>query len=351
MSQSKSVNGGGELCGAFPSGATKGGLVFAAARRNRPWFAAGLLAMVLTIAAGCRSPLSAAKPAHDFDAAPRLAIMSAFEPELEKLRQQTEITAVRVINGRSYYLGRLAGHEVVLVLSGISMVNASMTAETLLDHFRIREVIFSGIAGGVNPNLNIGDVVVPAQWGQYQEQLFARQTAGSWDTDGWGTNFSNYGMMFPQDVQVTRRGGPPDQLEKRFWFPVDAASLEAVQRITNTVVLASRLGPGDGLAATPRVVLGGRGVSGPTFVDNTAYRQWVWTTFQADALDMETAAVATVAYVNRVPFIAFRSLSDLAGGGPGKNEMTIFFKLAAANSAAVVVGYLKALDEKKLGLR
>jgi adenosylhomocysteine nucleosidase len=95
------------------------------------------------------------------------------------------------------------------------------------------------------------------------------------------------------------------------------------------------------------VVVGGRGVSGPTFVDNAPYRQWVWQTFHADALDMETAAVAAVAYVNRVPFIAFRSLSDLAGGG-AKNEVAAFFGLAAANSAAVVLGYLRALDENQL---
>lgn len=58
---------------------------------------------------------------------------------------------------------------------------------------------------------------------------------------------------------------------------------------------------------------------------------------------MESAAVAHVAYINRTPFIAFRSLSDLAGGGKGENEMGTFFQLAADNSAAVVVAFLKAL--------
>jgi adenosylhomocysteine nucleosidase len=91
------------------------------------------------------------------------------------------------------------------------------------------------------------------------------------------------------------------------------------------------------------VVVGGNGVSGPTFVDNAAYREWAWSTFMADALDMETAAVAVVAYENRVPYVAFRSLSDLAGGGPGQNEVRTFGQLAAENSALVVVEYLKAL--------
>jgi adenosylhomocysteine nucleosidase len=72
----------------------------------------------------------------------------------------------------------------------------------------------------------------------------------------------------------------------------------------------------------------------------------VWQTFQADALDMETAAVAHVAYVNKVPFIAFRSLSDLAGGGPGQNEIDIFFQLAARNSAQALAAFLEAWSGK-----
>jgi adenosylhomocysteine nucleosidase len=89
--------------------------------------------------------------------------------------------------------------------------------------------------------------------------------------------------------------------------------------------------------------VGGNGVSGPTFVDNAEYRTYVWNTFHANALDTETAAVALVAYVHRVPFIAFRSLSDLAGGGSGKNESRIFGKLAAENSATVVLSFLSKL--------
>jgi adenosylhomocysteine nucleosidase len=58
---------------------------------------------------------------------------------------------------------------------------------------------------------------------------------------------------------------------------------------------------------------------------------------------MESAAVAHVAYANGVPFIAFRSLSDLAGGGPGENEMGTFFQLASDNSAAFVREFLKQL--------
>jgi adenosylhomocysteine nucleosidase len=65
--------------------------------------------------------------------------------------------------------------------------------------------------------------------------------------------------------------------------------------------------------------------------------------FTARVVDMESAAVAHVAQVNGTPFIAFRSLSDLAGGGEGENEIGTFFRLASDNSAALVKAFVKAL--------
>ncbi|HEX9047922.1 MAG TPA: 5'-methylthioadenosine/S-adenosylhomocysteine nucleosidase [Verrucomicrobiae bacterium] len=303
--------------------------------------------MAFFLSQGCATHPAASAEAHDSKA--RLAIISAFEPELATLRQKAEIERVEIFNGRSYYLGRLEGHEVVLLLSGYSMVNAAMTTQTLLDQFNVRQIIFSGIAGGVNPHLQVGDVVVPAQWGQYQEQTFARETKQGWDPGRFPGSFTNFGMMFPREVTVSRRDGKPDEAEKRFWFPVDANALAVARQVSGRVKLNRRASSGDSLEFEPHVVVGGNGVSGPTFVDNAAYRQFAWETFQADALDMETAAVATVAYVNGVPFIGFRSLSDLAGGGRGKNEAAIFFRLAAENSAKVVLAYLDAFNENEGG--
>jgi adenosylhomocysteine nucleosidase len=97
------------------------------------------------------------------------------------------------------------------------------------------------------------------------------------------------------------------------------------------------------LLKDPRVVVGGNGVSGMAFVDNAKLREWAYATFQARVLDMETAAVGHVAYANGVPFIAFRSLSDLAGGDPGQNQARAFYPLASENSATVVLAFLKAL--------
>ena len=87
-------------------------------------------------------------------------------------------------------------------------------------------------------------------------------------------------------------------------------------------------------------------MSGSAFVDNAAFREHTFETFGARVLDMESAAVAHVAYANGVPFLAVRSLSDLAGGGPGENEIGVFFGLAADNAAAVVRALLRALPDQ-----
>jgi adenosylhomocysteine nucleosidase len=280
------------------------------------------------------------------DQTPQIAVISAFEPELERLRKETQVSSTCVLNGRRHYMGRLAGHDVVLLLTGYSMVNASLTTQALLDHFVVREIVFSGIAGGVNPNLHVGDVTVPAAWGQYQEQRFARRIPGGWDTGDHLREFSHYGMMFPDRVRVVHRSGEPDRFERRFWFLANEQALATVRGIASQVSLSRCTAGNVCLKTTPRLVIGGKGVSGPTFVDNAEYRRWVWRTFHADALDMETAAVATAAYMNEVPFIAFRSLSDLAGGGGKKNEESVFFQVAADNSAAVVLAYLRAIPSK-----
>jgi adenosylhomocysteine nucleosidase len=306
----------------------------------RAW-SAGVCAVFLSACATARHGSGAL-----LDRTPRIAVMSAFEVELTRLRSAATISHTQVINGRTHYIGTLAGQPVVLMLSGFSMVNAAMTTQALLDRFAIRQIVFSGVAGGVNPGLNVGDVAVPAQWGNYQEQIFARETPTGWQVAGDGEKFPNFGMMFPRGSSIALLDQPRDSLDRRFWFAADSTSVALARAVAQRVTLTRCLSATDCLAHTPKIVVGGNGVSGPTFVDNAAYREYAWKTFRADALDMETAAVAVVAYQNRVPYIAFRSLSDLAGGGPGANEARNFYKLAADNSAAVVMEFLKAMPTR-----
>jgi adenosylhomocysteine nucleosidase len=271
------------------------------------------------------------------DATPRIALISAYEPEWKALKANVGEARSHHTNGVEFITGTLSGRQVVLFLSGISMVNAAMTTQLALDRFDVTAIVVSGIAGGVDPELHIGDVVVAQRWGQYLEAAFAREVDGKFQPPAWiRTLYPNYGMIFPTEVWVrSAKGG----VEKRFWFEADAGMLAAAGKI-GAVDLKRCTADQTCLTHTPRFVVGGNGVSGQAFVDNAAFRRYVFDTFKAHVLDMESAAVAMVAYANGVPFIAFRSLSDLAGGDQGANEIRTFFQLASDNSAAVVQRFL-----------
>ena len=98
-----------------------------------------------------------------------------------------------------------------------------------------------------------------------------------------------------------------------------------------------------------RVSCGGTGVSGTVFCDNAEYRKWVFATFQADCLDMESAGIAQVCWQNKVPCLIVRGLSDLAGGQAGKNQMVEFLQAAADHSALVLVKILQAYTPATVG--
>jgi adenosylhomocysteine nucleosidase len=276
------------------------------------------------------------------DPKPRIAVASAFEPEWTVLKAHLTEPIEHKINGRSFITGKLAGKDVVLFLSGISMVNAAMNTQLALDRFSITAVLFSGIAGGVDPALHIGDVVIADQWGQYLEAVFARETSEGFAIPPWMEkgDFAGYGMVIPHSIEVIGKDGAA---ERRFWFPSDPKLLDAARKVAAKADLAVCVEASKCLTRKPRIIIGGNGVSGQAFVDNAKFRDYVLATFQAKVLDMESAAVAHVTFSNGVPFLAVRSLSDLAGGGDGANEMMTFLGLASKNSAAVVTAILKEM--------
>ena len=296
-----------------------------------------LLAATLALPFAARA--EAAGPA---DAKSRVAIISAFSPELTILLGKTQVERKVSINGIEFTLGKLAGKDVVLFLSGESMVNAASNTQLLLDRFNVKAIVFSGIAGGVNPAFHIGDVVVAKQWGQYLQADFARQVGNHYRLpNGDKKVFKNFEFIFPQPVTVVTADHPKG--ETRFWFQVDPGMLAAARTIKHAVQGELQRCTADNqcLDQAPRFEVGGNGVSGMAFVDNKAFREYTYATFKANVLDEESAAVATVATVNATPFLIFRSLSDLAGGGPGQNEEGTFFQLAANNSAAAVTTFLE----------
>ena len=295
-----------------------------------------LFALLITLTAW-RPALAAPE-----DTVPRIAVLSAFEPEWKALRAITSHMEERSYKGVNFVTGEIERKPVVLVPTGISMVNAAMTTQMALDRYTVTRIAVSGVAGGVDPSLNIGDIAVPARWSEYLEMVLARETPEGFKLPpGVTTDIPNYGMIFPRGVRVFREGRT--DAPRQVWFDVDPAMLAVARDADSKAALERCSSDNVCLLKEPQVRFGGNGVSGSAFVDNAAFRTYVFDTFKAQVLDMESAAIAHVATTNGVPFIVFRALSDLAGGGPGENEIRIFEHLAANNSVTVMRAFLRAL--------
>jgi adenosylhomocysteine nucleosidase len=309
-----------------------------------------LILPLLAALASTPTAVSAASPpvarAATVAGPPVTAIISAFAPEMELLEGQLSERRESRIGGVRFVQGKLDGKPVLLFLSGMSMVNAAMTTQLALDHFAVRRIVFSGIAGGLDPALDVGDVVVPDAWANYLESVFARaDRRGGYalpsDMEGRAP-LENWQMIFPRAALVqTAEGGA---IEAKLWFEVDPALLAAARDAAAKVRL-ERCVETLCLAAQPRILVGGKGVSASVFMDNAEYRAYLHRVFGAQATDMESAAVAHVAHVQGTPFIAFRSLSDLAGADPDHNQAGTFFRLASANAATVVRAFMAELKD------
>src|SRR5262245_1954152 len=100
------------------------------------------------------------KPPRPEPAAPVTAFLGAMSVEVELLERQLADKEERTVQGGGFRTGKLKGRAVVLAHSGMGKANAAMASALLLDQYRPTHVLFTGIAGGLNPDLHPGDVVI-----------------------------------------------------------------------------------------------------------------------------------------------------------------------------------------------
>ena len=259
------------------------------------------------------------------------SIVSVMVPDRAKLKSQR-------INGIEFRTAEVGGRQYVFFLTGMSLVNAAMNTQLALDHFNVRAVFFTGIAGGIDPAYGPGDVVVPARWHYHSEAAYFNETSpGQYNLAGFfKQKYKNFGMIFPDEVTVMREG-MKDWTQVPF-FPADERLIAAARKATDTM---PPMKTGDHVS---KVTYGGDGVSGTVFCDNAEYRKWIFDVWKAECLDMESAAIAQVCWENKMPCLIVRGLSDLAGGQTGPNQEEIYLRAAADHSAAVLEKILQNLD-------
>ncbi|KAK9274178.1 hypothetical protein L1049_018992 [Liquidambar formosana] len=268
--------------------------------------------------------------------------------------------------GRRFRFGTIAEKEVILVMTGLGMINAGITTQLLLSLFNIEGVVHYGTAGNLNPSLRIGDVTIPQYWshtglwnwqryGQGPDDELALEEDGDYTREIGYLKFANYtanvtncinydnllNNAWYQPEEIFPIDGTPEEREHIFWVPVDTRYFEISKRLEG-LELERCLNETTCLSKTPKVATVLRGTSASIFVANIAYRSFIYGKFNVTALDMESASVALICHQQRVPFIAFRALSG--GVSAESSDAAKFISLAAKNSVTVVVEFIKQLS-------
>jgi adenosylhomocysteine nucleosidase len=244
------------------------------------------------------------------------AILGAFPPELVLLQAQLQHKKDTVIQHIHFTEGILNGRQVVLSQTGIGKVNAAITTTLILENFQPREVVFTGIAGGINPALSPGDIVIGTQ-----------------------TAYHDYGTITPDSIKRRATRNPFTMQENPEFFICDGDLVKAALaagRMVSLQKIDSKSGP-----RTPQVIAGII-VTGDVFVSSLATTQNLRSKLNADATEMEGAAVAQACWQQKTPFIVIRSLSDDAGNNASL-DVRSFYEIAARNSASLVMELMKTI--------
>ena len=230
----------------------------------------------------------------------KIGIICAMDSEAALLYEAMGQTSDRVIAGMKFRSGKIGNTDVTVVRCGIGKVNAAVSVQILADCFEITHLINSGIAGSLDPEINIGDLVV--------------------STDAVVHDFS-----------VGELGYPPGQIPGFDFlaFPAD----ETLRRVIADTIRT----------AVPNIQLfEGRIASGDQFIASAEKKNWIRETFHAECTEMEGAAVAQAAYLNGIPFVICRYISDKANGDAAVNYAA-FEEEAAMHSARLILAVLERL--------
>lgn len=272
----------------------------------------------------------------DDDCAPppqqTIAVFSAFPAELAPLVEAATIEETVTIDDHIFRRGVLAGVPVVVAMTGVGLVNAENTTRTLLDHFEVTGIVFSGVAGSTR---NIGDVTVPVEW-----------------RDTEGRTFPAHPPWLALAEEVAASGV---ELE-RCAVPVSKPDRGEVCMPQQPIIAVGGFGSSsDPFNGMPfNCTMGGNDVFGCDIVTSSGaatagFAAKAKTVLEEEpvAVDMETAAVARVAAEKGLPFIAFRAVSDGANDPLGLmgffEQFFAYYRLAADNAAIATIAFLERL--------
>ena len=221
----------------------------------------------------------------------KLGIIGAMVEEITPLLEAVGEYKESKIANNTFYEASFCGHNLVIVYSKIGKVNSTLTATMLIEKFGVEKVIFSGVAGGINDSLKIGDLIIASKLVQH-------------------------------DVDITAFGHPFGYIPESGDFIESDKSLNAIAHSVADELKQKLL---EGIIAT-----------GDQFIADVKRKNWIRETYHADALEMEGASVAYVCKTLDIPFCVLRAISDVADMDAGFS-FDEFLQSSAKESATFVL--------------
>lgn len=220
----------------------------------------------------------------------RVGIIVAMQEELEEILNIMKNVEEKEILGLNFKIGQIEKNKVVVVKCGVGKVNAARVAQILIDKLDVNYMINVGAAGALNPFLNIGDIVIGKKLVQHDFDITA------FDHDkGYITGVGEYIYS-------------DEKLVQKFEKIINSLSDNTYKTVTGVIA------------------------TGDIFCTDIEMKNKIYTRFDADCVEMEGAAIAQVCYLDKIPFIVIRSISDSPNG---KNEVDFdkFVELASRRCA------------------
>lgn len=230
----------------------------------------------------------------------KIGIIGAMEEEVEQIKAKMTWLQVTTKASMEFNEGKLGEKDVVVVRSGIGKVNAGICAQILIDDFGVDMIWNTGIAGSLKNEINIGDIVI--------------------STDA-----------LQHDMDATQFGYPLGQIPRMetLAFPADPALIQ--------------LGVACCQSVNPEIqVFQGRVVSGDQFVADAARKKSIVENFAGYCTEMEGAAIAQAAYLNKIPYVVIRAISDKADNS-ATMDYPAFEKQAIAHTVKLVEEMVKTV--------
>ena len=230
----------------------------------------------------------------------KIGIIGAMDLEVDELKSKMKTSRIVRKAGMEFYEGVLNGADVVIVHCGVGKVNAALCTQILADVFEVTHIINTGVAGSLNAKLDIGDILIS------RDAIY-------------------------HDLDVTIFGYRPGEVPQIGFreFKADEALVELARRSCEKV--------------NPDIhVMVGRVVSGDQFVSDKAVKERLISQFKGDCTEMEGVAIAHGAYLNGIPFVIIRAISDKADD-TSEMDYPVFERAAAGHSARLVEDMMQCL--------